>query len=407
MSPQLADLRAGEYGARLEANRLRRRLYDDPAGADAELFTALAEAEERLGAAEAARQQAQAGDESAGVILDTRTDDGLLGPKTTGLEVTLTLRMEHVPTAVANLLEAQDAPLVSCTVKNESDHTRRLRIRTYIEGYTAEAVDTVELESKQTHTFDQLPLLRAEPVRAVNELTRAALNVLVEDLDKANGGGIELHRSLPVWLLARTSAPLAVRDPTTGEPRDMSQYFAAFVTPNAPEVMTFLRKAADHHPDRTIVGYQGEESDVEPQVRAMFAALKEAGITYVNSVLTSTPEEGFADQRVRLPRESLADREANCIDGTVLYASLLEAASMHPAVVVVPGHAFVAWQAWEGKDEWRFLETTMTGSHTFEQARDAGERTAKHYKASGDGFAGLRVMPVRKLRAERRIFPIE
>ena len=45
-----------------------------------------------------------------------------------------------------------------------------------------------------------------------------------------------------------------------------------------------------------------------------------------------------------LPRESLADKEANCINGTVLFASLLEGISMSPAIVLVPGHAFLAWE---------------------------------------------------------------
>jgi hypothetical protein len=405
----LAHLREREYRLRLDVNRLRRELYEgaDPANPPPELLDRLRAAEAELDAAAKARAAAQAQDPTTGVIADNRSDQGLLGPETTGLEVTLTLGMDYVPTAIVHLLTADAIPLVTCAVRNAQNTTRRLRITSFIDGYSAAAVDTVELEAQQTHVFRQLPVMYPAAAREVSELTRATLNVLVEDLDRGTSP-VELHRSVPVWLLARTSAPLALQDPASGEWHDTSPFFGAFVTPNATAVMAFLRKAADHHPQHLIVGYQGDESMVEPQVQAVFDALKQDGrLTYVNSVLTSSPDEGFPDQRVRLPRESLEEQQANCIDGTVLYASLLEAASLSPAIVVVPGHAFLAWETWDGSNDWRYLETTMTGSHSFADACAAATQTAQHYAAQGTGIEGLRLWPVRRLRSEMRITPME
>src|SRR5262249_29128158 len=151
------------------------------------------------------------------------------------------------------------------------------------------------------------------------------------------------------------------RDPATHGWADLSRYLGAFVTPNTPSVIAFLRQVADHHPDQRLVGYQGDAAAVEPQVKAVFEALRKAGITYINSVIAFSPDDGTATQRVRLPRQSLADREANCIDGTVLFASLLEAASLNPAIIVVPGHAFLGWESWRRSDVWHYLETTLIG----------------------------------------------
>lgn len=153
------------------------------------------------------------------------------------------------------------------------------------------------------------------------------------------------------------------------------------MTPNASSLTGFLREAARNHPEGRLVGYQGSEADVEPQVKAVFDALKNtAEITYVNSVIDFNPDQGFSTQRVRLPRESLADKEANCIDGTVLFASLLEGISMNPAIVLVPGHAFLAWETWEHSETWRYLETTMIGSSEFEPACASAEKTAAGYR---------------------------
>src|SRR5262245_9868220 len=110
---------------------------------------------------------------------------------------------------------------------------------------------------------------------------------------------------------------------------------------------------------------------------SFYQALREAGIVYVNSVTDYGAAAGQVTQRTRLPRESLAGRGANCIDGTVLMASLLEGACLNAALVFVPGHAFVGWEVWPESDEWRYLETTMIGTHKFEAACASGQRQFK------------------------------
>jgi hypothetical protein len=390
----LETARAEEYRARLVANRLRRALYEH---GDVD-ETALNTAEDALAEAERIRQAAEAADQSAGVLFDTHKT---LGRETTGLEAKVTLRMEHVPTAVAHLLRAADHPLVEVAVHNTTDKTQRVRVTAYVDGFSATAVETAEIKGQQTEPFLLLPILHATALAGLTELTRASLNLLVEDLDKAR---VEIHRAVPIWLLARSTAPLAVLDSKTGDWVDMTEYFAAFVTPNAPSVQAFLSRAAERHPARQLVGYQDGAGAVEPQIQAMFEALHEDGdLRYVQSVLTTSPREGFADQRVRVPRESLADRQANCIDGAVLYASLIEAASMSPAIVVVPQHAFVGWETSEDSGQWAYLETTMTGGGDFRAARERAEGSAARYMQRGE----LVRHSVATLRAHKSITPLE
>ena len=286
---------------------------------------------------------------------------------------------------------------------------RRIRVISYVEEFSAKAVDTFELDNDREETFNQSPTFYRWRLEDLTELTRATLNVTVEDIDNQK---IETHTTHPIWLLARTTAPLAVRDPLSGRPIDFSHYLGAFVTPNAPSLMHFLRSAARRHPLGRLVGYQGDASSVEPQVKALYEALKqEADITYVNSLISFTPEQGMANQRVRLPRESLADQQANCIDGTVLFASMLEAISLSPAIIIVPGHAFVAWETWkDSPDEWRFLETTMIGTHSFEEAHRSGEANAARYQALAEKSNNpkfFKLWPLRELRAERGVMPME
>ena len=419
----LDDLRRRAYDARVLASRLRREFNElsDPSAPapvtapalQEHLREAVAESlrldelvQERLMPQQprAPAQLPSATDDS--LITDTRRLTKTLGAATTGLEVQIHLRMAQLPTAICHLLDPQQTPLVTCLVDNVRGEIRRVRVSTRIEGYSARSTQTYEIGIQKSYEFCHLPTLFPDRARQVTELTRATLNVTVEDLD----GKLELEQTKPIWLLARTTAPLAVRDPLTGQWQDMTRYFGAFVTPNEPSLIKFLRDAAELHPARRLLGYQGDPAEVEPQAEAIFNALKQkAGITYVNSVVAFSPEDGAANQRVRLPRESLADRQANCIDGAVLFASLLEAASLNPALVIVPQHAFVAWETWAGSNKWQFLETTMIGSSTFQEARRHAEDDAGMYRsvAATSGPAAFRLWSLRELRATHRITPME
>jgi hypothetical protein len=410
----LEELKQLEYERRLEVNRLRRLAFDRPDPAGPGVQAELLAAETALSEAESRRMEAEA-KAGAGVILDTSEPTTHRGLGTTGLEANIALNMAHIPTAVYHLLDGEKTPLITCEVKaakvRPSDpEKRRVRITSFIDGYSAHAVDTFEIPNGGSHTFRQLPTLFLGQIRDLTELSRATLNVRVEDLD----GKTELHVTRPVWMLARTTAPLAVQDPSTGKWQVFYDYLGAYVTPNAPALMHFLRDAASRHSEGLLKGYQGlkytgapedeakADAIVTPQVKALYDALKGAGVTYVNSTLDMNPEQGAPSQRVRLPRESLADRQANCIDGTVLCASLLEAASMSPAICVIPGHAFVAWETWRNSSRWRYLETTMIGRSSFEEAVDSGTQKADLYRSQNK----LTELPLRELRV-KGIFPME
>jgi hypothetical protein len=410
MHGSLTTLRQQEYDLRLEIGRLEQALLDisDPQEAQA-LLDELAARQEVLLALEQQHVVLQTRDPDSGLILEVNTprsgtrSGGARGIDTTDeLAATVQLRMAHVPTAIYHLLNAEDHPLTVFQLYNASRETRRVRLISYIEGYSAQAVSTVEIGARQDATVAQLPTLFADRLAALNELTRAMLNVMVEDLD----GKVELHKSEPIWLLSRNSAPLYVRDPATGEWNNLTRYLGAFVTPNAPSIMKFLRKAAARHPQKQLFGYQAGR-DVEPQVCAIYEALKEdANITYVNSTINFNPEQSARTQRVRLPRQSLEEEQANCIDGTLLFASLLEAASLNPALVIIPGHVFVGWETNKESGQWEYLETTKIGDSDFDTARRLGRQKAETFERLQNPRSFIR-WSLRSLRTEYGITPLE
>lgn len=305
--------------------------------------------------------------------------DGTRSTETTGLEVRVRLQMAYLPSAYYHLLQADMNPLLQCEVTTTSPQWRRLRIISYIEGYTAQAVSTVELNKDRSQVVNHLPTLFPDKISQVCELTRATLNVLAEDLQSRQ---VEIHITQPVWLLARNSAPLALHNASTNQvDYKISRYLGAFVTPHQQDVVAFLTKAVQCHPDKKLCGYQDGNPSI--QVKAIYEALSQAGIRYVTSVLDFSDEQGPSTQYVRLPRQVLDQKQANCLDAVLLFASLLEAITLRPAIVLVPGHALLGWQRTADPDQadnWQYLETTYPGSHSFEEALKLGNSLASYYE---------------------------
>lgn len=77
-------------------------------------------------------------------------------------------------------------------------------------------------------------------------------------------------------------------------------------------------------------------------------------------------------QYIRRPRDLLATRTGNCIEGSILFASVLENVGMEPVVFRVPGHAFVGVRSAPGSNVIWPVETTMLSSSTFGPAFSMG-----------------------------------
>lgn len=99
---------------------------------------------------------------------------------------------------------------------------------------------------------------------------------------------------------------------------------------------------------------------------AVYDQLKSQGITYVN--VASSFFDPTLSQTIRWPATALTDKAANCVDGSMLFASLVEAIQLEPVVVYVSGHAFMGVRQSPGNALVWPVETTMLGTNTFTDA---------------------------------------
>ncbi|MEY5060765.1 MAG: hypothetical protein RIS45_686, partial [Planctomycetota bacterium] len=103
-----------------------------------------------------------------------------------------------------------------------------------------------------------------------------------------------------------------------------------------------------------IAGGGGSPQDRLESIYLVWQDLVARGLRYQNL----TAADGLA-QRCRLVHESISSKNANCLDGTVLLASFIEAMGIDSYLVLLPRHALVCA---DGGDQWIFIETTGLGA---------------------------------------------
>lgn len=144
---------------------------------------------------------------------------------------------------------------------------------------------------------------------------------------------------------------------------DVSFVFAAYVNEQHPFVDKLLREALNEGVVDSFTGYQsGDPAEVYRQVYALWNALSERDIRYSNITASAAENRIVYSQHVRLIDESINNAQANCVDGSVLLASLLRKIDIEPVLVYVPGHCYLAFYADKEQKQLIGLETTLLGS---------------------------------------------
>ena len=119
------------------------------------------------------------------------------------------------------------------------------------------------------------------------------------------------------------------------------ELLTAFVTPNHPEIARINAEAARYLKqwtgDPSLDAYQTKDPNrVLSQAAAIYAALQAKQIVY------AVPPASFerVGQRVRLCDAVMGQKMGTCLDLTLLYAACLEAAGLHPLLILQQGHIF-------------------------------------------------------------------
>ena len=206
-----------------------------------------------------------------------------------------------------------------------------------------------------------------DTLRRVDQLRPETFVITVTAGEKATAQAALVCTVHPV-----NEAVSRVLDPETGQWQDTSICYAAFVNEDHPWIGTLLREAASHGTLERFAGYEFGERSVVEQLESIWEALAARRLTYVDLSTTSGGVPGVASQYVRFLDQSVREQGANCVDASVLMASIFRRIGLRPVLFFAPGHCFVAvYDAAQG-GQLIPIETTMLGTAPFTAALNSG-----------------------------------
>lgn len=186
---------------------------------------------------------------------------------------------------------------------------------------------------------------------------------------RVNGGQQE-KKTETTQVRSINEAPYAFKDSN----KQISEIFAAYVNEDHVWIDQILRNASRNYRNTSFVGYQRGDDYVNTQVAAIYYELQRIGIRYSSITTTSNSSAKMRTQHVRFLSESIRNQQANCIDGTVLMASILRKIGIDPVIILGPGHAMLGYIVNRRTNTVQVIETTMIGSSNFDDAARVGDK---------------------------------
>lgn len=139
----------------------------------------------------------------------------------------------------------------------------------------------------------------------------------------------------------------------------MHYLFAAYVQESHPEVDMILKEGLQTGFVNSFSGYQVDKEGVISQVLAIWRALQLRQFRY-SSITERSARDGkdISTQSVRTFDNSIKTSQANCVDGTVMFASILRKIGINTQIITVPGHCYLSVFLNREESSRMFIETT-------------------------------------------------
>jgi hypothetical protein len=294
--------------------------------------------------------------------------------------------------SIYHLYPVLNKSLMTCLVTNHSRGVKQVILSTKIEDYSVTSTDTLFIPPETTYMIEENPPFLPGTIDKLDEAYTGLINTRIASIE----GGKEIlisDKTYNITLLAKDTLIFREKNTVTGAPDLFFNHIAAWLTTHISSIDNLLRKVATNHPQQKLLGYQlkEKESNIEilasgprEQAKAIYDTLqKDLNILYTNSSTSFAVDDMMTQlmdgpvtqsQRSRLPEDVIESKSANCLEGTVLFATLLEAAHLNPVIVIVSGgHSFPGWEKWDQTGEYEFVKTTDLGKgYTFEEAMKDG-----------------------------------
>jgi hypothetical protein len=182
--------------------------------------------------------------------------------------------------------------------------------------------------------------------------------------------------------------------------KNYNKLFAAFVQETNPLIDQLKKEAIDKGLVSSFSGKQNPEQ-AKRELFAIWCLLQSKGIVYSGITDTGANDYGISSQRVRMLEDSLSMEQANCVDGSVLFASIAKNIGIDAYLKITPNHMyFIADVEGNCRDEWIIpIETTMIGHYRWDSNLSLSDNVNKSESIYRNGVD----QGIKKLKADLEV----
>ena len=165
-----------------------------------------------------------------------------------------------------------------------------------------------------------------------------------------------------------------------------TQLLPCLVTPEDPIVKYYTSQVQDRFMKGEAASVENDPKQAVKFLMELYDATRTSRMVYsgTEGIPTKLGDITATVQSARLPREVITGNTGLCIELSLMYASVLKAAGLHPVIFLIPGHAFPGILASDG---YYAIEATGIGGQGLgtghimgpEEAFNAGETELKTF----------------------------
>lgn len=261
------------------------------------------------------------------------------------------------------------SPAANTPVKVEISSTKLIK-KSVFEGVMPKAGATYDIFPQLKYDYDKLFEVR----QTFPEDVTAVVTV---------NGVPQGEKTMTMTVMSLNDCVFALYD--RDETVDICWMYAAYVNENHPLVEKILKEALEKDTD-SFSGYQGNAEEVKEEIEAIWNAVQARGVKYSDVSVPSADSDFLSSQHVRLLGDSLAGKQANCVDGTVLLASILKKIGLNTYLMATDDHMYLGVDLTEDGKKRIYIETTLLDDTSLDEAIKSGTEQYNNDKKKKDGL---------------------
>lgn len=290
--------------------------------------------------------------------------------------------------------------LISGYVENPTSTPKRVIIKISITGTNQESFTSISLPENSSVQIPrlQIPRYSKDELESITHSLSPA-TIIVKLFLAGEDGLVDVFQAQT--LISQPDFVLIARELKDGTIEDHSRILSWLVNSGAAGINSFIEKKIMPKIGK-ISGYKSiTSSNVAAinqfsikQAMAVYDGLKELKLNYIpTELLITNHHDKMILQRIQNPNQILLNTSTyiNCLDGVILFSSIIERLNLDPIIVLMPGHSIVGWKNIPSADTkdfqsllsyCGFLDVTLASdSHDFHTAMSAAEAYMIRYSS--------------------------